>query len=222
MEMTDYWIWQYKLRFAYWIHDGNPKRPHVQLSSELHSDGFFNSRLVTKDVKLLRHASFDLLTLFTEHGGRPDSIKGVVGPQKGATKLAESLRNAIVEVTRDPEVFWVSPAKHESGGCKTMVFMDEELAQFRGSSIMLCEDVLTTGGSVYLTSTAVYEAGGITLPYILVLVNRSGFTHIKGKKVIALIDQHMPTWTPDECPLCKQGSEAVRPKDNWDRLNAEY
>ena len=57
---------------------------------------------------------------------------------------------------------------------------------------------------------------------ILVLVNRSGMTELDGRKIIALIDHKMPIWTPDECPLCQQGSEAVRPKAHWDQLTADY
>ena len=103
-----------------------------------------------------------------------------------------------------------------------MVFSDEELDLLPNQSILLCEDVLTTGGSVDLAATAVTNAGGIVLPFILVLVNRSGLTEANGKKIVALIDRPMPMWTPEECPLCKQGSEAIRPKDNWMRLNAAY
>jgi hypothetical protein len=34
----------------------------------------------------------------------------------------------------------------------------------------------------------------------------------------------MPMWTARDCPLCMQGSEAIRPKgkENWDRLNKKY
>ena len=87
---------------------------------------------------------------------------------------------------------------------------------------MLCEDVLTTGGSVDLTIDAVESSGGAVMPFILVLVNRSGLTEASGKKIITLINRPMPMWIPDECPLCREGSEAIRPKDNWARLNASY
>ena len=38
----------------------------------------------------------------------------------------------------------------------------------------------------------------------------------------AVIDKAMPMWVPEECPLCQAGSEAIRPKGNWDRLTADY
>lgn len=217
----DGWIREYQQKDALWIHDGNPKRPHALLTSGKHSNGFFNSRLVIPDEALLRDAAFDLLLRFNQQGGDIWNIHGVVGPQTGATKLAELASDQIVTYTGNP-CFWASPAKHEWEGKKSMLFEGRELDRFRDQSILLGEDVLSTGGSVKLTAAAVIEYGGIVLPYVLVLVNRSGLTETSGKRIIALIDHPMPMWTPDECPLCKKGSEALRPKENWARLNASY
>lgn len=215
------WISQYKLKGALWIHDGNQNRPHALLTSGKHSKGFFNSRLVIPDEELLRDAASDLLELFAQQGGEISKVQGVVGPQTGATKLAELLSNELMACAHG-ECFWASPSKHEEGGKKSMVFSSEDLAILPNQSVLLCEDVLTTGGSVDLAVDAVTSARGEVLPFILVLVNRSGLTEIGGRKIIALIDRPMPMWTPDECPLCKEGSEALRPKDNWTALNATY
>jgi orotate phosphoribosyltransferase len=217
----DYWIDQYKKKNALWIHDGNPKRPHALLTSGRHSNGFFNSRLVIPDEVLLRDAASDLLELFAQQGGDVVEVQGVVGPQTGATKLAELVSDQITAFTKS-ECFWASPAKNEQEGQKSMVFSDEDLGILPGQSVLLCEDVLTTGGSVDLTATAVTNADGIVLPFLLVLVNRSGLTEASEKKIVALIDRPMPMWTPEECPLCKDGSKVMRPKDNWTRLNASY
>lgn len=221
LRTADGWIIEYQQRDALWIHDGNPKRPHALLTSGKHSNGFFNSRLVIPDEVLLRDAASDLLELFVQQGGDVSKVQVVVGPQTGATKLAELVSNRVTALTRG-ECFWASPAKNESEEQKSMAFNDEDLGLLPGQSVLLCEDVLTTGGSVDLAAIAVTNVGGIVLPFILVLVNRSGLTEASGKKIVALIDRPMPMWTPDECPLCEKGSKAVRPKDNWPRLNASY
>ncbi|MEK7179865.1 MAG: hypothetical protein AAB706_00135 [Patescibacteria group bacterium] len=217
------WIRQYQKRDALWLHDGNPKRPHALLTSGKHSNGFFNSRLVIQDEVLLRDAASDLLELFIQQGGDISKVQGVVGPQTGATKLAELISDQIMAYTR-AECFWASPAKNEIEGKKSMVFSDEDIILLPRQSILLCEDVLTTGGSVDLTATAVTNAQGIVLSFILVLVNRSGLTEASGKKIVALIDRSMSMFSLDECPLCKVGSEAIRPKgkENWERLNATH
>lgn len=218
-----HWVRQYEAKKALWIHDGNPKRPHALLTSGKHSNGFFNSRLVIPDEVLLREAVSDLLKLFVFHGGDIGVVEGVVGPQTGATKMSEYASDQITAYTRR-ECFWASPAKSENHGIKSMVFTQEELTFLPGQQVLLYEDVLTTGGSVDLTTTAIINAGGIVLPYVLVLVNRSGRTEVSGKKIIALINREMPMWGAEYCPLCSEGSEAIPAKDptNWTRLNAIY
>lgn len=217
------WIEEYKRKGALWIHDGNPKWPHALLTSGKHSNGFFNSRLVIPDEVLLDDAAADLVEKLSIQDGHKVNIRGIVGPQTGATKLAE----LICEHTTfyiNGSCFWASPAKSEVDGQKSMVFNPMELDLLFCKSVLLCEDVLSTGGSIELTAKAIEHAEGIVLPYVLVLVNRSGLTEIGGRKIVALIDHPMPMWEPHECPLCKEGSEAIRPKgtENWDRLNANY
>jgi orotate phosphoribosyltransferase len=191
----------------------------------MHSNGFFNSRLVIPDEELLSQAASDLLDLYTTESGSYEMtrVEGIVGPQTGATKLAELLKEQVQKIAHS-SCFFVSPAKGEKDSKKVMIFSKEERHLVQKHSLLPCEDVITTGGSVDLTTDAVTHAGGIVLPYILTLVNRSGFTKVNGKKIIALINHHMPTWIADDCPLCAQGSEAIRPKgpEEWTRLNASY
>ncbi len=218
-----YWIGQYKVKGALWIHDGNPIRPHALLTSDNHSNGFFNSRLVIPDEVLLREAATDLLKIFAIYGGGINLIDVVAGPQTGATKLAELLSDQINGYTRG-ESFFVSPEKSKPDVAKSMIFSDEERDLLLGQTVLLCEDVITTGGSIGLTEKAIIEAGGKVLPFVLALVNRSGLTEVNGKKIIALINRDMPVYEPHDCPICKQGSEAIPAKDpaNWVRLNAVY
>ena len=147
----------------------------------------------------------------------------IVGPQTGATKLAELLSHVHYPYypSHSEMCISVSPAKVGEGQDKKMVFAEDEHFVLFDKSVLLCEDVITTGGSIRLTAVAVTEAGGIILPFVLALVNRSGLKEIDGRKILALINRPMPTWEPVECPLCKEGSEAFRPKDNWALLNEE-
>lgn len=225
------WIKEYENKDALWIHDGNPKRPHALLSSGLHSNGFFNSRRIIPQpnendyskIILLNDAAWDLLGLFKSVGGDLKEVDGVVGPQTGATKLAEFIRNQANEFLGGGVSFYASPAKHTEDGVKSMVFDAEELAPLRGKKVLLCEDVLTTGGSVKLTVDAILKAGGTPLPFVLCLVNRSGLKEVFDKQIIALIHRSMSQWVAP-CKYCQKGSEAIMPKDpeNWKLLNAEY
>ena len=222
--LQKHWIEKYVGAQSFWIHDENPLRPHALLTSGMHSNGFFNSKPIIAQDDLMHGAATDLIRLSNAvHCLDPWDVDGVVGPQTGATKMAKFLSEEIMAVTAK-ECFSASPAKHEEDGVKTMVFNPEEKEPLIGKTILLCEDVCTTGGSIARTADAIVAAGGYVLPYVLVLVNRSGETEIDGRKIIALISKHMPTWQADECPLCKAGSKAIRPKegDNWALLTAEY
>lgn len=218
---ADDWRALYEERKALWIHDGNPECPHAELTSGKHSSGFFNSRLIIKDERLLFMAVADLIEL-SERGGPTINGDIVIGPQTGATLLAKYISRQL-SVSKGKEHLFISPAKKIVNGEKTMVFTPRESELIFGRRILLCDDVLTTGGSVNLVANAINEFKGIILPFILVLVNRSGLKEINGRKIIALIDKEMPVWdSADVCPLCQAGSIAIRPKDNWEALNATY
>ncbi len=218
---TKEWIKIYQKRGALWMHDGNPLRPHALLTGGQHSGGFFNSRLIIADEVLLNEGALDLLDLFAEEVTDLSEIGCVVGPQTGATKLAKLICRQI-NVQTNGDYQFASPAKGQIGQQKTMSFTDEEVSLVTGQTVLLCEDVLTTGGSVELAATAVENVGGHVLPYVLVLVNRSGLMEVGGRKIISLIDRYLPTYDADKCPLCELGSEALLAKNNWEKLNAEY
>ncbi len=91
-----------------------------------------------------------------------------------------------------------------------------------GTKVLVVEDVLNTMGTTRKTIAALEEKGVTVLPYILAILNRSGQTHLDERRIFALIDQKMNIWHPDECPLCETGSDALRPKQNWIDLTADY
>ncbi|MEI8339817.1 MAG: phosphoribosyltransferase family protein [bacterium] len=214
------WIEAYRNKGALWIHNGK-KQAHALLRSGLHSSGFFNSRLVIADEEMLQEAASDLVEKYIGTGRSIFDVQVVVGPKTGATKLAELIAKEISEIT-GVTCCWASPEKVEVNGQVTaMSFSAEEKAIVNGRAVLMCEDVLTTGGSVERTVKAVEAEGGKVLPFTLVLVNRSGLATVGEKKIIGLIDRAMPMWEPADCPLCKQDSKAIPPKDNWAELNAE-
>lgn len=213
------WVREYKERDGFWEYNQAIRNIHAILTPplELHSNGFFNSRSIIADEKLMREAASDLVEKLFLQGVEPQQIDMVVGPQTGATKLAEFLSREIAGLT-GRHCNWASPAKLNISDLRTFVFESVDAVGLSGRDVLLCEDVVTTGGSLELVAEAVKENGGHALPWVLTLVNRSNFKSINGRQIVALVDKSMPTWTAEECPLCKIGSEAVNAKDNWERL----
>ena len=216
------WIRQYQQKGALWLHDGDPRRPHALLTSGKHSNGFFNSELVMEDSLLLDEASSDLVDLLLNDGMDVNAVDRVVGPAMGAITLAHDISRHIARRRGRSCLRAYTEKETELTNGKMMVFKRTTIHSTEG--VLMVEDVLTTGGSVILTDTAVKVMCGYTQSVVAVLVNRSGLTCVGDKKIVALIDHYMPVWTPEGCPLCKEGSEAIRPKgtENWARLNATY
>ena len=93
-----------------------------------------------------------------------------------------------------------------------------------GERVLMVEDVLTTGGTTRESIASIEEAGGRVHNQILVVVNRSGQVEMDGRQIVSLTAPEIPVWTPDECPLCKLGSEVFRPKgrEEWTKLTGKY
>ena len=87
----------------------------------------------------------------------------------------------------------------------------------------MCEDIITTGGSAMEAAAVVKELGG-EIVGAAALANR-GFCKREGSNVstkpncklpqdipfFALADFTFEMYAPDVCPLCKDGSQAIKP-----------
>jgi len=92
-----------------------------------------------------------------------------------------------------------------------------------GEKVLICEDIITTGGSAMEAAAVVEELGGEVVGFAA-LANR-GFCHREGsdieskpncklpkeKPFFALADFTFEMYAPEECPMCKEGSEAIKP-----------
>ena len=212
------WKDEYIKRGALWIHDGNPKRPHVAMTSGGHSDGFFYSGLVMQDPVLLTEACSDLLKLAQAKGMKPELIKWVVGPALGAITIAYELARTI-GYRRDKTCLSGYSEKVGDGENRRMVF--NRISFDPGDVILPCDDVITTARSAVLMTQTGKDQNVRIEPFLLALVNRSGLINAGGMQIISLIDHLMSNWQPEQCPLCKAGSLPVRAKHDWHRLTAK-
>ena len=93
----------------------------------------------------------------------------------------------------------------------------------KDEKVLMCEDIITTGGSAMEAAKAVEALGG-KIVGAAALANR-GFCHRKNSDIttqdncklpqdipfFALADFTFEMYAPDACPLCKDGSEAIKP-----------
>jgi orotate phosphoribosyltransferase len=76
--------------------------------------------------------------------------------------------------------------------------------------ILVVEDVLTTGGSTRETMD-VARAAGAQVVGAASIVNRSGGAAKFDVPLESLLDYSLPTYEPDNCPLCAAGLPVVKP-----------
>lgn len=79
-----------------------------------------------------------------------------------------------------------------------------------GESILLVEDVVTTGGTLEELADLV-EQRGADVAGVFSLINRSDHTDWSGRPFRSLLSVDYPVYSPAECPLCDGGQEARRP-----------
>ena len=92
-----------------------------------------------------------------------------------------------------------------------------------GEKVLICEDIITTGGSAMEAAKAIEALGGVVVGFAA-LANR-GFCKRDGsalarkvncalpsdKPLFALADFDFEMYAPENCPLCADGSEAIKP-----------
>ena len=93
----------------------------------------------------------------------------------------------------------------------------------KGENILICEDIITTGGSA-LEAANVAQSMGANIVGFSALANRGFCKRVGSEKrskptcklpknlpLFALADFEFDIYESDECPLCKDGSTAYKP-----------
>ena len=79
-----------------------------------------------------------------------------------------------------------------------------------GERVLICEDVVTTGGSVFEVIDIV-KSNTAKVTGIGVIVDRSNGKVDFGYPQMSTIKLNVRSYLPDECPLCEEGLELVKP-----------
>lgn len=78
-----------------------------------------------------------------------------------------------------------------------------------GEKVLVCEDVVTTGGSVQELIDLIEGAGGVVVG-VVSMIYRGG-ARAFDDPYYPLIEFATPSWDPEECALCKEGVEINSP-----------
>ncbi|MDD2498449.1 MAG: orotate phosphoribosyltransferase [Desulfitobacteriaceae bacterium] len=166
---------------------------HFLLTSGRHSNRYVQC------AQVLQYPEFtSLLCQEIADRFRNDGVDIVIGPAMGGILVA-------YEVSRHLGVKNMF-AERENG----VMTLRRGFCIEPGAKVLIVEDVITTGGSVREVAEMVIAQGG-KVAGIGVLVDRSGGKVQFDAKLEAVINMEVPSWTEEDCPLCREGIPAMKP-----------
>ena len=165
---------------------------HFLLTSGLHSPTYVEKFNVLQHPEYTEKLCREIAARYAN-----DHIELVVGPTTGGILLAHETGKALG--TR--AIF----TERENG----KMTLKRGFQIPKGCRVLVVEDIVTTGGSVREVMDVVRAHGGNVVGVGL-LVDRSGGKVDFGVRTEALLHLSVPTYKPEECPLCKQGIELTK------------
>jgi orotate phosphoribosyltransferase len=191
---------------------GAIRHGHFELSSGLHSATYVQCALALQYPRFAEKLGRALAGLFSDA-----VIEAVLSPALGGVIIGQEVARALPEVAGQHAV---------PGGGVPALFVERDasgtMTMRRGFSlrpdqrVLVVEDVWTTGGSTQEAIRVVQEAGGRVVA-VGALIDRSGGTIDFPVESQALLNLPIASYEPDECPLCREGSAAVKPGSRFVR-----
>jgi orotate phosphoribosyltransferase len=181
---------------------GAVRQGHFELSSGRHSGTYIQCALVLAFPQHAEQLGRALAELFKDH-----SISCVVSPALGGIIIGH-------EVARGLGVRALFVERDRSG----------QMALRRGfelkpnERVLVIEDVWTTGGSTREAIGVVEQEGGLAVA-AGALIDRSGGRLELNVPARALLQMDVPSYEPDDCPLCRAGGIATRPGSRFSRVH---
>lgn len=160
---------------------------HFLLTSGRHSNQYMQCAKILQYPNYAEEIAKGLAEEFKE-----DEIDIVVGPAMGGIIIAYELARQL----NIKNLF----AERENG----KMTLRRGFSIPKGARVLVAEDVITTGGSVFEVIDIVKEQGG-EVAGVAVLVDRSNGKIDFGTKLRAALTADVVSYEPEECPICKEG-----------------
>ncbi len=166
---------------------------HFCLTSGLHSDTYFQC------AKLYQYPDI-VETLARELAGKLKDVEfdTIVAPAIGAIifgyEVAKQSKKRNLFVERKDDVMQLRRG----------------YSLAKGERVVIVEDVITTARTIFETKEAIKEFG-CDIVGVACIVDRTQGKLNDQFKIYSLLQSSPVTYEPDNCPLCKQGIELVKP-----------
>lgn len=182
---------------------GAIRQGHFELSSGRHSATYIQCALVLSHPLHAEQLGRGIAETFHDH-----SVACVVSPALGGVIIGH-------EVARALSVRALFVERDRSG----QMALRRGFELKPGERVLVVEDVWTTGGSTRETIGVVEQEGGLAVA-AGAIIDRSGGRLELNVPSRALLEVDVPSYEPDECPLCRAGSAASRPGSRFSRAHS--
>jgi orotate phosphoribosyltransferase len=182
---------------------GAIRQGHFELSSGRHSNTYIQCALVLAYPQHAEQLGRALAALFRDH-----AVECVVSPALGGVIIGH-------EVARALGVRALFVERDRSG----QMSLRRGFELKPGERVLVIEDVWTTGGSTRETIGVVEQEEGLAVA-AGAIIDRSGGRLEWNVAARALLEMDVPSYEPDECPLCRSGGFATRPGSRLSRAHS--
>ena len=171
----------------------------------VYTSGRHGTAYVNKDALYIHPASTATLCKEMAEQYDADSIDVVAGPTVGGVILSQWVAYHLNLARSQGETLSVYAEEEVNGSEKKRIFKRGYDLHIPGKTIIVVEDILTTGGSARQVIEALKALGGNVVG-LSVLCNRGGIkpADVGGVPIHALTDVTLDSWEEESCPLCKQ------------------
>jgi orotate phosphoribosyltransferase len=191
---------------------GAIRHGHFELSSGLHSSTYVQCALALQYPRFAERLGSALAGLFSDA-----VIEAVVSPAMGGLIIGQEVARALPEVPGGRSLYGAGvPALFVERDASGTMTMRRGFSLWPDQHVLVIEDVWTTGGSTQEAIRVVQEAGGRVVA-AGALIDRSGGTIDFPVEAQALLNLPIASYDSDECPLCREGSLAVKPGSRFVR-----
>lgn len=174
------------------LESGAHLKGHFRLTSGLHSANYLQCALLLRFPAYAAFAGEALARRLAPYG--PEVV---FSPAIGGLIIGHEVARAL----KVPFLF----CEREEGVMRLRRFPHPGPVPF-----VVVEDVITTGGSSLEVGQLV-EEGGATWVATGSIIDRSDGSHRLSGPFHSLWEASFETWSPEACPLCKEGTRAIKP-----------
>jgi orotate phosphoribosyltransferase len=190
---------------------GAVRHGHFELSSGRHSGTYVQCALVLRYPRYAEKLGQALAALFSDA-----KIDAVVSPAIGGLIVGQEVARALPSPAAGSDGDGGVPAMFVERDASGTMTLRRGFTLQPDQRVLVVEDVWTTGGSTQEAIHVVEEAGGRVVA-AGALIDRSGGKIEFPVESNALLELTIESDEEEDCPLCKQGSAAVKPGSRFAR-----